>query len=288
MLSYFLLSLTSLIGTFFPFSEKENTPEAVPMAMCHAPAPESMAAFAHDPAFQALHESPLPFEYEGMGTMIQFETQTGEKGNAYLVKASSKSNKWLFVYQEWWGLNDYIKQQSDVFYKDLKGEVNVLAIDMYHGQVTSDPKEAAKLLTTTKEERLQELIKGAARYAGKKAQIAQVGWCFGGSLSLKSAIAHGDQSIGCVMYYGMPVREASALAPLQCDVLGIFATEERISKEIIEEFAQNMKAAGKTLNYKIFNAAHAFANPSNPKYDEPAAKEAYQMAIQYLKGKWGM
>jgi|1048.fasta_scaffold05909_2 carboxymethylenebutenolidase len=288
MFTYFLISLTSILSSFLSLSEKEYQSPPVPMAMCHTPAPEGMAAFAHDPAFQALHEAPLPIQYTGMGTMIQFETKSGPKANAYLIKATSKSNKWLLVYQEWWGLNDYIKQQSDIFYKDLKGEVNVLAIDMYDGQVATDPKEAAKLLASAKEDRLQELMKGAANYAGKKAQLIQVGWCFGGSLSLKSAIANADQSIGCIMYYGMPVREASALAALPCDVLGIFATEERISKEIIEEFAGNMKAAGKTLEYKIFNAAHAFANPSNPKYDVAAAKEAYQMSIGYLKNKWGL
>ena len=29
-----------------------------------------------------------------------------------------------------------------------------------------------------------------------------------------------------------------------------------------------MKSAGKSLEYKIFNGVHGFANPSNPKYDE--------------------
>jgi len=72
---------------------------------------------------------------------------------------------------------------------------------------------------------------------------------------------------------------------LNTDVLGLFATEKWISKSVIEEFAANMKTAEKTLNYKIFEAEHAFANPSNQKYDEAKAKEAYVMAIEYLKKK---
>jgi carboxymethylenebutenolidase len=71
-------------------------------------------------------------------------------------------------------------------------------------------------------------------------------------------------------------------------VLGLFATEQYITKEIIEEFAANMKTAGKGLEYKIFNGVHGFANPSNPKYDEALAKEAYGMALGYLKKKYGM
>lgn len=87
------------------------------------------------------------------------------------------------------------------------------------------------------------------------------------------------------MYYGMPVKDVEKLKTLNTDVLGLFATEQWISKSVIEEFAANMKTAGKSLNYKIFEAEHAFANPSNPKYDEAKAKEAYGMAIEYLKKK---
>jgi carboxymethylenebutenolidase len=62
-------------------------------------------------------------------------------------------------------------------------------------------------------------------------------------------------------------------------VLGLFATEQYISQQVIEDFAANMKTANKKLTYKIFNAVHGFSNPSNPKYDEAASKEAYGMAL---------
>ena len=135
------------------------------------------------------------------------------------------------------------------------------------------------------EARLENIVKGGLQFAGKKAKVANVGWCFGGSWSLKSAIIGGKQTIGSVMYYGMPVKDVEKLKTLNTDVLGLFATEKWISKSVIEEFAANMKTAGKSLNYKIFEAEHAFANPSNPKYDESKAKEAYAMAIEYLKKK---
>ena len=40
---------------------------------------------------------------------------------------------------------------------------------------------------------------------------------------------------------------------------------------------------GKQVETHQFDAAHAFANPSNPKYDEEAAKEANTMALNFLK-----
>ena len=138
----------------------------------------------------------------------------------------------------------------------------------------------------TKDARLVAIVNGATTFAGKKAKIANVGWCFGGSWSLKSALLGGKQTIGSVMYYGMPVKDVEKLKTLNSDVLGLFATEQYISQQVIEDFAANMKTANKKLTYKIFNAVHGFSNPSNPKYDEAASKEAYSMAIGYLKEKY--
>lgn len=247
---------------------------------------EGMAAFANDPQFQALHLSPLIIYYTAQGENIHFPAADGTDAKAYFIKAKNRSDKWLFVYQEWWGLNDHIKQQADRFYNDLGGNVNVLALDMYDGKSTADPKEAGQLMQSMAETRLENIVKAGLTYAGAKAQVANVGWCFGGGWSLKSAIIAGKQNIGSVMYYGMPVKDAEKLKTLSSDVLGLFATENYITKEVIEGFAANMKTAGKELNYKIFEAAHGFANPSNPKHDVEKATEAYGMAISYLKKKF--
>jgi carboxymethylenebutenolidase len=247
----------------------------------------NMSIFASDKAFVASHLAPLVYKHtsEVGGKMIEFATPDGKKANGYVVKAKKSSNKWLFIYQEWWGLNDHIKRQADIFYNDLGGNVNVLALDMYDGKIAADASEAGKMMSGVVEARLENIVKGGLELAGKKAKVANVGWCFGGGWSLKSAIIGGKQTVGSVMYYGMPVKDVEKLKTLNCDVLGLFATEQWISKQVIEEFAANMKTAGKGINYKIFDAAHAFANPSNPKYDEAKAKEAYGMAIEYLKNK---
>lgn len=271
-----------------PSSLRTARPEAEAI-ICHPTdlaGEDDMAVFANDPSFQALHLSPQAIHYQALGEMIKIKTSDGVDASGYLRKAKKKkSNKWLFVYQEWWGLNDHIKKEADKFYQDLGGEVNVIALDMYDGKVTSDPREAGQIMQGVKEERLQNIVRGAVAMAGKKARIASVGWCFGGGWSLKSALLEGPQAVGCVMYYGMPVRDVEKLKTLNTDVLGLFATEQFISKEIVEDFAAKMKEAGKALDYKIFNGVHGFANPSNPKYDATLAAEAYGMALTYLKKK---
>jgi carboxymethylenebutenolidase len=217
--------------------------------------------------------------------MTTFKTDDGTTGSAYLIKAKKKSKKWLFVYQEWWGLNDHIKKEAEKFYADLNGNVNVMAMDMYDGKVATEPKDAGKYMSEAKEPRLNSIMKGAYSFAGKKAKVANVGWCFGGSLSLKSAILGGKNNAGWVIYYGMPVRDVEQLKTLNSDVLGLFATETRISKEVIEDFAAKMKLAGKNLDYTIYEGVHGFANPSNPKHDAAATANAYGKAITYIQAK---
>jgi carboxymethylenebutenolidase len=73
---------------------------------------------------------------------------------------------------------------------------------------------------------------------------------------------------------------------LNTDVLGLFAGKEQwISPEIVAEFEENMKKAGKGIQVKLFNAEHAFANPSNPNFDKSATEEAWNMAINYFKAR---
>jgi carboxymethylenebutenolidase len=269
----------------FIFSRENTSIQSEPITLCHT-GPSEMMAFTQDPEFIALHPSPIPFDFQGLGTMISFPAEDGKDAGAYFIEAKTPTNKWLFVYQEWWGLNDNIKEESDRFYKDLDGKVNVLAIDMYDGKVTSNPQEAGSFMRATNEDRLENIVLGAKKFAGSEARIANVGWCFGGAWSLRSALLLGHQNIGSIIYYGMPIRDVDQLIYLNSDVLGLFATEEYISKKVIEEFAVAMDAAGKKLNYKIFDAVHGFANPSNPRHDKEATKEAYGMALGYLQGKF--
>lgn len=268
---------------------KPAQPQETAIPVCHAPATDSpgndMSAMAADPAFQRLHEAPLPFTYTGAGEMIKFSTPDGQSANGFLLKAKKPSNKWLLVYQEWWGLNDNIKLQSETFYNDLK-DVNVLAVDMYDGKVATEPAEAGKLMQGANKERLTSIQKGAIAYAGPKAEFASVGWCFGGMLSLQSAMLEGKQAKGCIMYYGRPEQDVEKLKTLDTDVLGFFGSQDKgITPESVKAFEENMAKAGEKVTVKMYDAGHGFANPSNPVFNKEAAADAYKLALAYLKDK---
>jgi carboxymethylenebutenolidase len=277
--------LTLVISTVSYFGFSQSCCSSASKADCNK---DDMQLMASTKDFQKAHDEPLPYTHvsKAGGEMIQFKTPDGAMANAFLIKAATKSNKYLFVYQEWWGLNDYIKKQSETFYNDLK-DVNVIAIDMYDGKVAMTREEAGKLMGGADQKRLASIIEGAVGYVGKDAKIASVGWCFGGGLSLKSALIEGKQAVGCIMYYGMPEKDVEKLKTLNCDVLGFFAGKEQwISPAVVAQFEKDMATAGKMVKAKIYDAEHAFANPSNPKFDKAASEEAYGLAIAYLKGKF--
>ncbi|GAB3269445.1 hypothetical protein GCM10027347_39690 [Larkinella harenae] len=242
-----------------------------------------MALLASNKSFVMLHEEPLPFHYQSAaGEMVKFKTPDGKEANGFLLKAPKETNKWLLVYQEWWGLNDYIKQEAEKLYNDLK-DVNVLAVDMYDGKVATTREEASKLVQVPRE-RLGAIIQGAISYVGPQAQVASVGWCFGGGMSLQSAILGGKQTVGCVLYYGQPEKNVDKLKALNTDVLGIFGAQDSgIPPAAVAEFEKNMKEAGKGVTIKMYDAPHAFANPSNPGFNKEATADAYQITLNYLK-----
>jgi carboxymethylenebutenolidase len=254
------------------------------MTCCTASA-NGMRAIADDPDFVATHEAPLPFNYtDQAGKMISFSTPDGKTGSAYEVLASAPTNNFLIITHEWWGLNNYIKQRADELQKTLG--VNVIAVDMYDGKVASTPDSAGKYMKATTNDRILNILQGAITFAGSNARIFSLGWCFGGGYALQTAILAGKQAAGCVMYYGMPETDMAKLKSLNCDVLGLFATQDKwINPNMVKTFQSNMEKAGKKVTVKEYNADHAFANPSNPHFDKTSAEDANKMAVEFIKKK---
>ena len=239
---------------------------------------------ASTPAFASLHITPKMVDPSDLvGTMISFDAADGNKANAYFIPAKKKSNKWLIVIQEWWGLNNQIKMEADQYFKDL-GDMNVIAVDMYDGKVAATPDSAMKLMRGADMNRMTAIVQGAIKHAGAKASIYSVGWCFGGMWSLQTAILAGPQAKGSVMYYGRPETNMEKLKSIQCDIIGFFGNKDQSpSPAMVNAFEQNMKDAGKNLSVNRYDAGHGFANPSNPSFNAAAKEDAYAKSIAFLK-----
>jgi carboxymethylenebutenolidase len=274
MLRTTLLALLCL--TFFACQSGEPTSEE-----------NGMEQFADDQEFQDAHETPTEATVEGLGDVFEFNTPDGNTGKAYRIVPEEPTNKFLFVIHEWWGLNDNVRAEAERLSKEL-GDVTVLALDLYDGKSATDPDKAGELMQAVDPARAQAIIDGALAYAGKDGRVATLGWCFGGGWSLRASIAAADRGAGCVMYYGMPVESAADLAPLEADILGIFAMKDQwINEEVVNKFDAICAATGKSLSVQWYDADHAFANPSGERYVEEAAQDANAKALAFLQERLG-
>ncbi len=275
---------TFLIAAFVCFTILVSAQEKE--TVCHTPSTEKFALFASNKEFKKMHPNPLAYVHisEEGGKMITVKT-AGADANAYFIEAKKKSNNWVFVFQEWWGLNDHIKREAEKLYQDL-GNVNVIALDMYDGKVASDPQSAGKYMQEFKQDRGNEIVKGALAYAGPNAKIGTIGWCFGGGQSMQASLTAGKQAAATVIYYGQPEDNLERLKTLNSDVLDIWPTQDKwINKEMTDKFEANMKAAGKKLTVKSYDADHAFANPSNPKHNKEFTADAYKNTLAFFKAR---
>jgi len=248
-----------------------------------ANATESFALLTQDENFVNTHLAPLPFTLVNpMGKMVNFKTPDGKESAAYEIKAAQPTNNYVFVIHEWWGLNDYIKQESEKIAKTL-GNVNVIALDLYDKKVADNRDSAAKYMQGVNSERAENIIKGALAMVGNKANIATIGWCFGGGWSMQAALLAGKQVKACVMYYGAPEEKMERIKTLNAPVLFVWPSQDQwINKMMVSTFENNMKAANKSLQVKTYDADHAFANPSNPKYNKAFADDAFKNATEFI------
>jgi len=247
---------------------------------------KSFSALGSNPHFAHAHQSPDHFVYHGKGNMISFPTSDGLTAGAFEIKAEKSTKNWLFVFHEWWGLNDHIREESEKYFENLE-KVNVLALDLYDGKVATNPDSAATFMQAASEDRIRKIIQGAISYVGNKAEIGTIGWCFGGGWSMQASIMIEKLGIGCVVYYGMPESDPMKLAKLANDVLFIWPEQDEwITKEKVDAFTEGMTGANNFFILKTYAADHAFANPSNPRYNKVMADDAFATSIEYLQHRF--
>src|SRR5262249_24912476 len=92
---------------------------------------------------------------------VSFKSGT-ETASGFLVTPEGKGPfPGIVVIQEWWGVNDWIKDQARALAKE--GYV-ALAPDLYRGKVTNKQEEAHQLMSGLPEDRGLRDLKGAYAY----------------------------------------------------------------------------------------------------------------------------
>lgn len=220
------------------------------------------------------------------GEMVSYKSGTETISGYLATPPGAGLHPGLVVIQEWWGLNDWIKEQARSFAS--QGYV-ALAPDLYRGKVATDPSMAHELSRGLPDDRALRDLKAAFDYLRsrkdvKKSAIGSVGWCMGGGLSLKLALNQPELR-ACVVNYGALPTDSAAIARITAPVLGNFGAEDQgIPPAAVNAFEMEMRGQKKWIDVKIYpGAGHAFENPNNRQgYREEAAKDAWNRMIKFL------
>ena len=192
----------------------------------------------------------------------------------------------LVVVHEWWGLTDWVKEQAQ---KLAEQGYIALAVDLYKGQVTTDPEVAHELMRGLPQDRaVSDLKAGFAYLATRKDvdrdHIGSIGWCMGGGYALQLAI-HEPHLAACVVNYGALPTDPNDIQQIFAPVLGNFGANDRgITPADVQGFEKTMRGMNRRIDVKIYDGAgHGFENSTNTAgYRPDAAADAWARTLAFL------
>lgn len=192
----------------------------------------------------------------------------------------------LIVIHEWWGLNDWVKDQASKLAD--QGYV-ALAIDLYRGKVATTPDEAHQIMRGVPEDRAKRDLHAAFEFLASQAnvkrdRIGAIGWCMGGGYALDVALQEPTLAAD-VINYGHLATDPDSLKKINAPILGLFGAQDKgITPDDVHKFEQAMNHTGKKIDVKIYDdAGHAFENPNNKEgYREADAADAWKRTVDFL------
>ncbi len=192
----------------------------------------------------------------------------------------------VIVIHEWWGLNDWVKDQASKLAD--QGYV-ALAVDLYRGKVAKTPDEAHEIMRGVPQDRAKRDLGAAFDFLAsqpnvKKDRIGAIGWCMGGGYALDVALQEPTLAAD-VINYGHLATDTDALKKVNAPILGLFGGQDRgITPDDVHKFEATMKQLSKKIDVKIYDdAGHAFENSNNKDGYRPAdAADAWQRTVDFL------
>jgi carboxymethylenebutenolidase len=220
------------------------------------------------------------------GSMVEFRAN-GRMCDGYLSLPAGGSGPGVIVIQEWWGLVDHIKNLADRF--AAEGFV-ALAPDLYHGERTTSPDQAGKLLMALNIAEAGKDMKGAAEYlrasgAVKPKKVGILGFCMGGQLALYAGQEYPEVIDAVVDFYGIHPKVEIVPSKVKVPVLGHFATRDKsVPLESVHAIANAVTKSGGSFEVHEYEADHAFFNDTRPQvHDAASTALAFSRTLTFLR-----
>ena len=215
---------------------------------------------------------------------LSFNTANGET-TAYVAVPDAPNGKAVIVIQEWWGLNEHIK---DIARRYADEGFTAIAPDLYRGKLATNPQEAGAMMQDLKTEDGIDTIKNAIDAAREKygfEHFGITGFCMGGTYSLRAACLLEGLSAAAPFYGDIPEEEV--LKNLSVPTIFVSATKDQwINAEkvgYLEEMTEKYELPVTSVKYE---ADHAFFNDTRPEvYDRNAASDAWALVVGLFNDK---
>ena len=191
----------------------------------------------------------------------------------------------IVVVHENRGLNPYIEDVGRRCAIDGFISLAPDALTPLGGYPGNDDEGRAMQAKRTREEMLEDFIAAyefLKNHPNCNGKVGVVGFCFGGWISNMMAVRIPDLKAAVPYYGGQP--EASDVAQIKAPLLVIYAELDSRVNAGWPAYESALKAQGK--NYQMINfpgVNHGFHNNTPPRYDETAAKEAWEKTIAFFR-----
>ena len=215
---------------------------------------------------------------------LSFDTANGPT-SAYVASPDGGGDKAVIVIQEWWGLNDHIR---DIAGRYTDEGFVAIAPDLYRGKVAKDPTEASQLMNDLQIGDGLDTIRCSIDAAALSLDVSHfgiTGFCMGGTYALRAACELEGISAAAPFYGDIPPEDV--LKNLRTPTIFISALQDawinpdKVST--LEEAAERYELPVHTVKY---DADHAFFNNTRPEvYDETAARDAWALVIGFFRDK---
>ena len=200
--------------------------------------------------------------------------------------AAAESSPATIVVQEWWGLNDHIR---DVARRLAREGYFAIAPDLYSRQghrVATEPNQAAQLMGgLKKEDGIADLVTTVqwlrAQSQTQSARIGITGFCMGGSYALLLP-CESREIAAAAPFYG-EIAPDEKLAHLGCPIFYAYGENDGwIQRADVDRLAAALKKFDKPGEVKIYKGcSHGFFNDTRPDVYRPEeAKDAWERTLK--------
>lgn len=227
----------------------------------------------------------------------EYVTVPSPEGNGsikgYLVRPAKAAGKLpgVMVVHENRGLNPYIEDVARRL-----GTANYIAFApdglTSVGGYPGDEDQARALFPKVDGAKMTADFRAAAKWLKGRAdctgKIGVVGFCFGGGMANKMAVQLGPELAAAVPFYG-GVAPAADVPKIKAAMLLHYASLDARINAGWPAYEEALKANRVTYTGHIYEGTnHGFHNDTTPRYDEAAAKLAWQRTLdhfqKYLRG----